>query len=243
MKILEYFLFIILPYIALASFIFGTIYRYRYQKFSISSLSSEFLEGKKLFWGSQPFHWGISFLFFGHLTAFLIPRSVLAWNGHPVRLLILEITGFSFGLAFLFGLTLLIYRRFSNSRIRTVTSKVDVLVYALLLLQVVTGLYIAYFFRWGSSWFAAVLTPYLGSIFKLSPNITAVSAMSWWIKLHIAGAFTLVLIIPFTRLMHILLPPLAYIWRPYQKVMWYWDRRTIRDPDFINKKHVRPRNN
>jgi len=243
MKILEYFLLVVLPYLALAGFLFGTIYRYRTQKFSISSLSSEFLEGRKLFWGSQPFHWGILFLFFGHLTALLIPQSVMAWNGHPVRLLILEVTAFSFGLAVLFGLCALIYRRITNARIRTVTSTADILLYALLLLQVITGLYIAYFYRWGSSWFAGVLTPYLASIFKLNPEASAVMAMPWWIKLHIAGAFLMVLLVPFTRLMHILLPPLAYLWRPYQKVMWYWDRRTIRDPDFINKKHVKPRNN
>ena len=88
MTILNTFLFIIMPYLALVIFFIGTIYRYRNVKFQISSLSSEFLEGKKLFWGSVPFHWGMLFLFFGHLIAFLIPSSVLLWNSHPVRLLL-----------------------------------------------------------------------------------------------------------------------------------------------------------
>ncbi|MCC6684986.1 MAG: respiratory nitrate reductase subunit gamma, partial [Bacteroidia bacterium] len=81
---LNYLLFIALPYAALAVFIIGSIFRYRFMGFKVSSLSSQFLEGKNLFWGSQPFHWGMFFLFFGHLTAFLIPRAVIAWNGDPL---------------------------------------------------------------------------------------------------------------------------------------------------------------
>lgn len=243
MKILNYFLFIVLPYLSLGFMLFGSIYRYYTNGFSVSSYSSEFLEGKKLFWGSQPFHWGLMFLFFGHLIAFLIPESVIAWNSQPLRMLILEITGFSLGLAVLYGLICLIYRRVTNARIRTVTSKMDILLFVILLSQVFTGLYTAYFYRWGSSWFASVLTPYLWSIFQLSPDISAVASMPWMIKLHVVGAFLLILIIPFTRLMHLLVAPIPYLWRPYQVVMWYWDRKTIRDPRQTDDRKVKPVNN
>jgi len=243
MNALNIFLFIVLPYLAIAILLLGSIYRYRTNGFTVSSLSSEFLEGRTLFWGSQPFHWGLMVLFFGHLIAFLLPKSVLAWNSEPLRLIILEISGFAFGLTVLFGLCALIYRRFSNTRIRAVTSKMDVFLLALLLLQAVTGLLIAYGSRWGSSWFAAVLTPYLWSIFSLTPDISAVSQANWVIKTHIAGAFVLFLIIPFTRLIHLLVYPLPYLWRPYQVVMWYWNRKTIRDPDYPNKEKIKPMNN
>ena len=132
MNILNTFLFVILPYLALVIFLIGTIYRYRHVKFQISSLSSGFLEGKKLFWGSVPFHWGIVFLFFGHLIAFLIPQSVLIWNSHPVRLLVLEVAAFAFGLSMLVGLANLIYRRSTNDRIRVVSTWVDYVVEGLL---------------------------------------------------------------------------------------------------------------
>jgi len=243
MSALNIFLFIVLPYLALAILLIGSIYRYRTNGFTVSSLSSEFLEGRALFWGSQPFHWGLMFLFFGHLIAFLIPQSVLTWNSEPVRLIILEVSAFAFGLAVLFGLCALIYRRFSNPRIRTVTSKMDVFLLALLLLQTITGLLIAYSSRWGSSWFAAVLTPYLWSIFTLTPDISAVSQANWVIQTHIAGAFVLFLIIPFTRLIHLLVYPLPYIWRPYQVVRWYWDRKKIRDPQRATENNVPPKNN
>lgn len=223
-------IFIGLPYAAMFSFFVGTISRYRSKGFKVSSLSSQFLEGKKLFWGSVPFHIGILMVFFGHLTAFLIPRAILAWNGDPLRLIILQITAFSFGLCILVGLAGLIVRRFTNRRVRIVTTKMDVFLELLLLWQVILGLYTAYSYRWGSSWFASDLSPYLWSLFKGSPDIAAVSALPLGIQLHIMTAFIIFGIFPFTRLVHILVAPLHYIGRPYQRVIWNYDRKAIRDP-------------
>lgn len=226
---LNNFFLIGLPYIALSVFVIGTIWRYRSVKFKVSSLSSQFLEGRTLFWGSVPFHIGILVLFLGHLIGFFFPRTVIAWNSHPVRLLIIEISAFIFGLAVLIGLINLIFRRFSNPRIKSVTSRMDIGILMLLLLQVVTGLWVAYFFRWGSSWFAAVISPYLWSVFILQPDIEAVSAFPWMVKLHIVGAYLIILLIPFTRLVHLLVPPINYLWRSYQLVYWNWDRKEIRN--------------
>ncbi|NND34127.1 MAG: respiratory nitrate reductase subunit gamma [Saprospiraceae bacterium] len=222
------FFLIALPYIALVVCIIGTIWRYRQTKFKVSSLSSQFLEGRTLFWGSVPFHWGILVLFLGHLVGFVFPRGVLLWNSHPVRLIIIEISAFIFALAVLVGLLNLIYRRLTNPKVIVVTNKMDVFILLLLLLLVVSGLWVAYFFRWGSSWFASVITPYLRSIFMLQPDISAVSAFPWVVKLHMISAYFLVMIIPFSRLVHFLVLPLDYIWRPYQQVYWNWNRKDIR---------------
>ncbi|CAN5292934.1 respiratory nitrate reductase subunit gamma [soil metagenome] len=227
--VINRFIFLIFPYAALAVFLIGSIYRYKKKGFTVSSISSEFLESRKLFWGSQPFHWGLFFLFFGHLIAFLFPRAILAWNGQPVRLLILEITSFAFGLCALFGLLMLVKRRLTNSRVKMVTSKMDVAVLAILLVQLVSGLCVAYYNRWGSSWFAAFLTPYLRSIFVFDPQIDAISGVnSIWLKVHILSAFSIIALIPFTRFMHFLVYPIDYLWRSYQQVIWNWDRREIR---------------
>ncbi len=226
---LNNFTLIALPYIALFVLVFGSVWRYRTTKFKVSSLSSQFLEGRTLFWGSVPFHWGILVLFFGHLIGFLFPRGVLLWNSHPVRLIIIEVSAFIFGIAVLVGLINLCYRRLTSPRIRVVTSKMDIFVLLLLLVQVITGLWVAYFFRWGSSWFASVVTPYLWSIFALQPDISAVSAFPWIVKLHIIGAYVIVLIIPFSRFVHFLVPPINFLWRPHQQVYWNWNRWKIRD--------------
>ena len=225
---LNNFFLIGLPYMALLVFVIGSVWRYTSTKFKFSSLSSQFLEGRQLFWGSVPFHIGILFLFFGHLTAFLIPKAVLLWNGHPARLIVLEVTAFVFAIAVLIGIVNLLYRRITNARISVVTTKMDYAIIALLLIQVVSGLWVAYNFRWGSSWFSSVLTPYLRSIFALQPEVTAVSALPWVVKFHIAGAYLIVLLIPFSRLVHFLVVPLNYIWRPYQQVIWYWERKNVR---------------
>lgn len=214
------FLFVILPYVAIISLIFGSIYRYRFHGYRVSSLSSQLLENNLLFLGSRPFHWGIITLFFGHLIAFLIPAAVLAWNGKPVRLYILEIAALSFGIITLTGLAILIIRRIQVKRIRVVTTRMDIFVYFILSLQILTGLYTAFFIRWGSSWFALVLTPYLRSVFAFNPDATAVVALPLMIKIHIISAFVLIGMIPYTRFMHFLVYPFSYLWREYQLVIW-----------------------
>ncbi len=231
MSILNHFLFIAFPYAAIAVFCVGVTYRYKYASFKISSLSSQFLEGRSLFWGSVPFHFGIIIVFFGHLIAFLFPAEQLLWNSHPVRLLIYEATSLAFGFCVLMGLSVLFVRRLVNPRIRAVTNKMDIFLEILLLVQVVFGCSIALGYRWGSSWFASDLSPYLWSIVKLNPQIEAVSVMPWVIQAHIVGAFMIVFIFPFTRLVHILVAPFHYIIRPYQLVIWNRDRKTIRDPN------------
>ena len=217
-----------LPYIALTVFLIGSIFRYKNIGFKVSSLSTQFLEGKQLFFGSQPFHWGLLVLFFGHLIAFMIPKAVIFWNGHPVRLFILEITSLVFALAALIGLILLIKRRFSNRKIMVVTNKMDTLVYVILLVQIISGISIALFARWGSTWFASSLTPYLRSIFVFDPQTATAGAMPWYAQIHIISAFFMIAIIPFTRFMHFLVAPVHYIWRKYQVVYWNWNRKSIR---------------
>lgn len=238
----KYLLFIALPYVSVILMLIGSIYRYRYAGFKFSSLSSQFLEGKKLFWGSQPFHWGMMFLFFGHLIGFMFPESVVAMNGDPMRLVIIEITAFGFAICALFGLLMLIRRRLTTKRIKVVTTKMDMFVLFILLVQIGSGMWVAYFSRWGSAWFASTLTPYLKSIFALNPDMEAVAAMPFAIQLHIVSAFIMIAFIPFTRFVHFLVYPIHYIWRPFQRVIWYWDRKNIRKPDRWVK-GVRSKNN
>jgi nitrate reductase gamma subunit len=239
---LDNFLFIVFPYVAVAVFVLGAVYRYKYAGFKYSSLSSQFLEGDKLFWGSMSFHWGILIVLSGHLIAFLFPSGTLLWNAHPVRLIILEVTAFTFGLSVVVGLVSLLIRRATNERLQVVTSKMDVAILLLLLLQAVLGCWIALGYRWGSSWFASDLSPYLWSLAKFSPQIEAVSAMPHVIKFHIVGAFLILFMIPFTRLVHFLVAPLHYIGRPYQIVRWNWDRKTVREAG-SGWTETRPKNN
>ena len=242
MTSLDYFFFSAFPYIAIIVFIVGTTYRYRETGFKVTSLSAQFLEGKQGFWGTVPFHFGILMVFLGHMAAFLMPGSVLAWNSDPVRLITHEGLSFTFAVALAVGLVALIIRRMTHPRLKVVTTRMDYFVEFVLLTQVLLGCWIALGYRWGSSWFAADLSPYLWSILKLSPQTDAVVAMPTVIKAHIVGAFSILLIFPFTRLIHIVVAPFHYLWRPYQVVIWYWDKKRVRDADTEWSK-ARPRNN
>lgn len=220
-RFFDQFLFVALPYVCLFTFFLMTIYRYRVQTFSYSSLSSQFLENKHHFWAVVPFHYGILVITAGHLVAFLIPRSLLAWNSVPWRLYVLEVSALAFGILTVIGLVAVIVRRLSSSKVRMVTTPTDWLLFAMLLVQTVSGVSIALFYPWGSSWFATNLSPYLWSIFKLSPDVSYVVAMPWLVKLHIVLAFLTIGFFPFTRLVHVLVIPNPYLWRKTQVVRWY----------------------
>ena len=208
------------PYLAIGLMLVVSIQRYRRDGFTVTSLSSEFLESKWLFWGSVPFHLGILLVFLGHLVGFLVPRSVMAWNAVPVRLLILETTGLMAGLLCLVGLAVLVLRRMVDARLRAVTSRVDLAVYVILLFKVVTGLWIALGFRWGSAWYTTVLVPYLRSLFWLQPDVKVMADLPLVVRLHVIGAFTLFATFSATRLVHMLVAPIPYLWRSVQVVIW-----------------------
>ena len=221
-------LFVIFRYVAVVREIAVSFYRYFHGSYKFSSLSSEFLEGRELFWGSQPWHYGILFVLVGHVVGFLFPKEVLLFNEVPVRRLILEVTALTFGLMALVGLLVLIRRRFTNDRVWAVTAKMDLFVLFLLLVQTFSGIYIAVQYRWGSSWYASALVPYLRSLFVLKPNLEYIAPMPWVVKLHIANAYCLIAVLPFTRLVHFLVLPVSYVWRSWQVVIWNWDRKKIR---------------
>jgi nitrate reductase gamma subunit len=218
---LDQFLFVALPYVCLFTFFLMTIYRYRVQSFSYSSLSSQFLENKHHFWAVVPFHYGILAVTLGHFVAFLIPRSLLAWNSVPWRLYVLEVSALIFGILTVIGLVGIVVRRCGSSKVRVVTTPTDWLLFAMLLVQTVSGVCIAMFYPWGSSWFATNMAPYLWSIMKLAPDVSFVAPMPWLVKLHVVMAFLTIGFFPFTRLVHVLVIPNPYLWRKPQVVRWY----------------------
>lgn len=221
-------LYIVFPYAALTLAIVVTIQRYLKRGFTYSSLSSQFLESDELFYGSVPWHIGILMVLLGHVIGFAIPRQVLWFNGVPARLYLLEATALLFGLLALVGMVNLIVRRITSPRIRAVTSMMDIVVLLVLLVQVGLGVYIALFYRWGSSWYATSAVPYLRSLFTLQPDLTMIAPLPLAVKLHIVNAYVFLAILPFTRLVHMLVVPIHYLWRPYQLVIWNWDRSNIR---------------
>ena len=239
---IDSFLLIGLPYAAIFIFLIASVLRYQFFGYSVTSHSSQFLESDKLFWGSRLFHSGIVVLLLGHIIGFLIPKSVLFLTSMPLWLIVIEVTAFAFGLLAFAGIVLLIKRRIQVKRLHSVTSVMDLVVYGIIFTQVVTGLLVAWFNRWGISWYASSLVPYLRSLIIFMPDQTVIASMPWLIKVHTISAFVFIGLIPFTRLMHFLVYPLAYLWRSYQLVIWNRDQKAMRRSK-KTREGVKPVNN
>lgn len=217
-------LFAVLPYVALALFVAGTLERLVRHPDSLASRSSQFLENRQHFWAMVPFHYGILTVLAGHLVAFAMPRAILGWNASMIRLYALEVTGLAFGLLAALGLAGAIVRRATVAAVRVTTTALDWAVLAALLIQIVSGVAVAVAYSWGSTWFAAVASPYLWSIARFQPDVAAIAAMPITVKAHVVGAFLLVAIFPFSRLVHVINVPMPYLWRRPQVVRWYRPR-------------------
>jgi len=212
-------LFAAFPYVAVVVAILGGVYRYRHDRFSYSTLSSQLLENRSLFWGSVPWHYGIVIVLLAHLLGFLMPGMWAAITATPTALYTIEIVGYAFGLAALFGLCVLFVRRLTYERIRAVTSPMDWVVLAALLVQVALGMYVSLLYRWGADWYIDTAVPWLISLVSLNPQTQYISSLPWVVKLHMLNGFVVITLFAFSRLVHLIMFPFWYLWRPYQLVI------------------------
>jgi nitrate reductase gamma subunit len=218
------FIFIVLPYAALALVLCVTPYRFLNNRLTWSAYSTQFLERKLLYWGINPWHYGIIPILAAHIIGFAFPGQMKRLLGNQDTLLILESLGMGMGLLALLGCLLLLLRRSNSVQLKRVTFSPDWLVLYLLAFQAGTGIYIGYFLRWGSQWYLHTAVPYLWSIVSFNPQIGYVTDLPLVFKLHAACAFLVVAALPFTKLVHLLYlptdflkdPPILYRWRSKQ---------------------------
>jgi nitrate reductase gamma subunit len=114
--------------------------------------------------------------------------------------------------------------------LRRGTHVLDWIVYAVLAVQLAGGVAIALLYPWGSSWYAATAVPYLRSLALLQPDVTMAAAMPLLAQAHIAGTWLLVALFAFSKLVHVIAVPNAYLWRAPQVVRWHAPARFGRKP-------------
>lgn len=215
------FFFIALPYLAVVLAIGVGLYRYITNRYTYSSLSSQILENRKLFWGSVPWHYGITLILLAHLLAALFPGAAELALGGETRRLVLELTGMALGVYTLFGLIVLIIRRLTpKSLAQATTSYMDGVLLFALLVQVSSGIGIAIFNRWGGLWYLHTAVPWFWSLVTLQPDMSTVASLPILPALHFVMGFVVILLFPFSRLVHLIMFPVFYLWRPYQVVIW-----------------------
>ena len=74
MTSVELFAWVIVPYLCIATFVGGHVWRYRYDKFGWTTRSSQMYERKILRLASPLFHFGILAVIGGHVGGLLIPK-------------------------------------------------------------------------------------------------------------------------------------------------------------------------
>ncbi|MCA9813902.1 MAG: respiratory nitrate reductase subunit gamma [Candidatus Obscuribacterales bacterium] len=212
--------YIVLPYLAVLICIIGSIYRIRREPMTYSSLSSQFLEARGLMWGSLPWHIGITLILLGHVIPFLFPGQWNALVSNKPVLLTIECLGYGLSALCLFGLVVLAARRLVSSRVQKVTTGMDMLVLLLLVFQVILGMMTAMSAQYGSLWCTGTTVPYLWSLVTMTPDVSYIQDLPHVMKAHILGAWLIVLLVPFSRLIHMFSVPLSYLTRPPQNVIW-----------------------
>lgn len=217
---LDSLIFTALPYAALALVVCVTPYRFFSERLTWSAYSTQFLERKSLFWGINPWHYGIIPVLAAHLPGIIAPGPVKALLANQQTLVVLESIGLALGLFALFGCVVLLLRRVNSPMLKRATFASDWALLYLLAVQALTGVYIATFMQWGSVWYLHTAVPYFHSLLCFTPQTEYVADFPWVFKLHAAGAFLIVALLPFTKLVHLLFLPVAFLRDP--PILYRW---------------------
>lgn len=220
---LQLFLFGIYPYLCLSVLLLGSLIRFDREPYTWKSDSSQMLRAGRLKLGSNLFHYGILVVVLGHFLGFLAPHWAVDWAMNPAQHQLLAMVGGGVaGVVAIIGLSILIHRRLADPRIRRNSRKWDIAVVIMLWLQLLLGLLtvpLSAQHMDGSEF--ELLTTYVKGIVTFHSGVaTLLLQMPWIYRLHILLGFTIFLISPFTRMVHIWsgAGALAYLFRPYQLV-------------------------
>lgn len=217
------FFFGIFPYIALGVGIMGTIARYERDPFTWKSSSSQLLRTKQLRLGSILFHIGVIVIFLGHFVGLLTPIQLFDALGisHGAKQVLAVVAGGIAGIMALVGGGILFHRRWTDPRIRQTSSFWDIAILGMLLAQLVLGL---------GTIFASLghldghemvkFMSWAQGIFTFDAQAASyIQDVAFVFKLHLVLGLTIILVFPFTRLVHMLSAPVRYLWRPGYQVV------------------------
>ncbi len=220
---LHNFAFNVYPYICLGVFFMGSLARFDRDQYTWKSDSSQLLRAGQLRWGSNLFHFGILFLFFGHLFGQLTPHWLYEiFVTASQKQFVAIVAGGISGVICFIGLSLLLHRRIFDPRIRLTSHRTDIAILLILWVQLSIGL-VTLPYSWGHREEATtmiVLANYLQGIATLRPDAAMLVGIGWPYLAHMLLGMTIFLLFPFSRLVHVWsgFASVAYLFRPYQVV-------------------------
>jgi nitrate reductase gamma subunit len=215
MNRLDFLLWVALPYLCIASFTIGHIWRYRRDQFMWTARSTQLLERKLLMIGSVLFNFGMLAAIGGHLLGILVPRSATEAVGvsddayHWVAVM----GGLVASALVAAGIAVLAYRRLTVDRVSATTLRSDRILYPLLVLTISAGIAATINTLADRYAYRETVSPWFRGIFTLQPDGTLMVGAPFVFQLHVATAWLLVGIWPFTRLVHVWSVPVTYLGR------------------------------
>jgi len=215
------FLFQVYPYVCFTVFLLGSLLRFDRDQYTWKSDSSQMLSPGLLRWGSNLFHFGILFLFVGHMVGLFTPHAVYGvfMTSGNKQMLAVVAGGIAGSICFV-GLSMLLYRRVFDPRIRLTSHATDIAVLLVLWVQLVVGL-ITLPFSWqhADGSVMLILADWAQRIVTLRPvDATVLATLPWPYLFHIVFGMTIFLLFPFSRLVHVWsgFASVMYLFRPYQ---------------------------
>ena len=217
------FLFQVYPYVCFTVFLMGSLFRFDRDQYTWKSDSSQMLRAGLLRWGSNLFHFGILFLFFGHMVGLFTPHAVYGvFMTAGNKQVLAVVAGGIAGMFCFVGLSMLLYRRVFDPRIRLTSHATDIAVLVVLWVQLVVGL-ITLPFSWqhADGSVMLILADWAQRIVTLRPvDATVLSTLPWPYLFHIVFGMTIFLLFPFSRLVHVWsgFATVTFLFRPHQIV-------------------------
>ena len=215
----QVFWWVILPYVALGVFVVGHVWRWRYDQFGWTSLSTQLQERRLLKWGSPVFHYGTFAAIAGHVMGILIPEAWTRAIGIPEGAYrwFSAAAGTVAALLVIGGVVVLAARRLLVPRVRATTSAVDYVTLILLLIVILTGIVPTIGVNlFGPGYdYRTTVAPWFRGLFSGQPDVTAIAGAPIIYQVHATAAWLIWALWPFSRLVHAWSYPLWYLWRPY----------------------------
>jgi nitrate reductase gamma subunit len=210
---------VVFPYAALLTFVLGTIWRYRYDKFGWTTRSSQLYESAVLRWGSPMFHFGVLLVLIGHVGGLLVPKSWTEAVGitEDTYHLMAVFLGTVAGVCTVVGMVILIARRRLIGPVFTATTRNDKAMYVVLAGTIVLGLVatVRANLIGGGYDYRETVSPWLRSVLTLQPDAGLMAGVPLDLQAHVLVAFALFAVWPFTRLIHAFSAPAGYLVLPY----------------------------